>query len=55
MAPAMWMTPAEAEDANPEPGMEPAADLEDEEDIANIELQEVLKLLDIDDIIENLL
>tara|TARA_R100000808_G_scaffold24847_1_gene58725 strand:- start:430 stop:1242 length:813 start_codon:yes stop_codon:yes gene_type:complete len=48
--------PPEAEDANPEPGIEAAAELEDAEDaVANIELQETLKFLDIDDIIENLL
>jgi hypothetical protein len=43
--------PAAAEDA--EPTLEPAA--AEEEDIANIELQEILAHLDIDDIIENLL
>jgi hypothetical protein len=48
--------PAEAEDANPEPGIDAAADLEDEgDDMATIELQEALRFLDIDDIIENLL
>jgi hypothetical protein len=43
--------PAAAADA--EPTLDPGAS--DEEDIANIELQEVLGLLDINDIIENLL
>ncbi len=43
--------PAAAEDA--EPTLEPGAS--EDEDIANIELQEVLRHLNIDDIIENLL
>ena len=54
--------PPEAEDAEPDAGVEAAAEEEemalggeDEEEIATIELQEVIKHLNLDDIIENLL
>jgi|10_taG_2_1085330.scaffolds.fasta_scaffold33546_2 hypothetical protein len=45
----------ETADTDLEGGLEGDLELDDEADAANIELQEVIKFLDIDDIIENLL
>ena len=47
--------PGTASDEPTVDSAEPALDVGDEEEIANIELQEVLTYLDVDDIIENLL